>query len=270
MFLILIDIFHLFKFFMLKIIIVWFNEELNLNKLFKSILLLKWKIDYSIIYIDQNSLDSSREIALKNWANVILDNNYWYADPSKKRGYEDFVFDWERALILDCDEEITNDFVDELIFCIWNYEVWIIPLNVVFMNTTLSTAFQPRLFLKNSVIMTNDIHEYIKINSTKIYRFKSKIINNDIKDLWKYIFNQINKNNKYTDNELKKYSIKNYSKIRIVFMMSIMPLIWFFWWWLKRKMFFKWIDWLIFCWLMAFYQFTLFSKLYEIKTNKSL
>jgi len=104
----------------LNIITVWYNEEINLPKLFKSLEYIKSKIEIRHIYVDQSSIDNSTNIAKENWCEIYVHENKWYADPDKKWIVENLLNNEDWCLILDCDEEITKELSDEIIININN------------------------------------------------------------------------------------------------------------------------------------------------------
>ncbi len=119
---------------------------------------------------------------------------------------------------------------------------------------------------KKLIIISSEIHNYLKPNTINIQKLKNEIINNDLKLKWNEILTVIKKQFRYAENETLKY--QNLSNKKIIFFMFWKPILWFFGWWIKHRLFLKWIPWLIYCFYMAFYQFTIFALLYEKRKYK--
>lgn len=250
----------------LNIIIVWYNEEVNIPKMLKSIQYLCSQITCRIIYVDQQSKDESVNLMKLWWAEVFIHENKWYADPDKKRAVESLVKNDEWCFILDCDEEISKELSNEIIKAVENNKTdlcYSVKRNTVWRWIIQSETWQYRLFTKKSAKLTEDIHYYITpIDYTKNLKFKNSMDEID-KKLEKngFISSTIEKNNRYSEKEISK--MKNKWKIKIIFNMVRKPILRFFWFWIKHKLFFKWIKWLIYCCLMAEYQFLIYIKSYE-------
>lgn len=249
----------------LNIIIVWFNEEVNIPKLFKHLEYLRTNINCRIIYVDQESEDNSVELMKKWWAEVYIHKNQWYADPDKKWAVEKLCGDWEWCFILDCDEEFNNHLVDTIKSIISENEDWkcySVLRKTDFLWKNVAQAWQLRFFKKGSVALSLEVHNYINpANNTIHIHLKEYIDEIDMKQKWQWIRVLINKNNNYSDKEQDK--IKDISKAKTVFMMIRMPILWFFWWWIVHKNFFRWWSWIIHCSLQAQYQFRKYAKKYE-------
>lgn len=252
---------------MLKIIIVGYNEELNLTSCVKSI--LDWDIEKQIIYIDQSSTDNSVEIVKSFcWVKIFVHPNKWYADPDKKWAYDTHVNDWERCLILDADETLSNDFKTEVRnFMNSDNDIWDILIDTHFLNILCWEVYQMRLFKKWTMHLNCDIHNYFQPISNKISRLKNSIQNLDRKTLGIEVSTLIRKIDKYTNVELKRH--QNLNKINIIFRMIFMPILRFFWFWIRRKLFFRWIAWWMYAFSMGFYQFSIYAKLYENLLTKT-
>ena len=255
---------------LLNIIIVWYNEELNIPKMFKHLEYMRSKIDCRIIYVDQESTDKSVELMKKWWAEVYVHKNKWYADPDKKWAVEELCWDDEWCFILDCDEEMTNELADYI------YEIIKLnPKNTCYSITratyllwvSITKNYQLRLFKKDSAILSLQVHNYINSaeNSNHIL-LRQKINEIDLKLEWKWIYFMINKNNNYSDKELDK--IKDISLLKCIFFMIWKPILWFFWFWIRYGNFFKGTVWFINCCLMSQYQFWIYAKLYERLKSK--
>ena len=77
----------------LNIIIVWHNEEENLPKLFESLKNFDGKVDYGVIYCDQESTDNSVKIAKQYWVIVHEHPKYWICETSRyKRMRSSIIF----------------------------------------------------------------------------------------------------------------------------------------------------------------------------------
>ena len=127
-------------------------------------------------------------------------------------------------------------------------------------------AIEKRLFRKHAMKITDEIHNYLHPQSDNIKIFKSRLIQNDVKEVWKEVFILINKMNKYSEIEIKKLNISLFKANLLLFWM---PILRFWWFMIKHKQILRWINWLIISGLNAFYQFLIYSKYIEkIKTKK--
>jgi len=212
----------------LNIITVWYNEEINLPKLFKSLEYIKSKIEIRHIYVDQSSIDNSTNIAKENWCEIYVHENKWYADPDKKWIVENLLNNEDWCLILDCDEEITKELSDEIIININNnkFDIFNIYIESIIFWWFGSKSYWYRLFKKSWVKLTNEIHNYINLISNKIWYLKNNILNNDLKYLWNEIKVLTEKMNRYSSIEIEK--IWNIWKHKIIFFIFWKPIQRFF------------------------------------------
>ena len=248
-------------------VIVWFNESLNLHKLFRSLQEVADVLLMRKIYIDQTSTDDSAKIAKKYWCEIYIHENKWYADPDKKRAVDTLCQDNERILILDADEKITLSLANEIVSILdSDIEVANILVRSIIFGGFGWEAYQPRLFKKNAVLITDEIHNYIKIISDKIKNLSSPIINDDLKYKWKEVQVFLEKLDRYSDKEIEYLS--HYSKLYIIRNLFRKPIQRFFWFGVIHKQFFRWIKWLLLCSLMSYYQRSIYAKLYEKKYIK--
>ncbi len=247
----------------LIIIIVWYNEERNLPKLFHSLEYIKSKFNIRQIYVDQSSTDKSIEIAKKYWSEVYVHPNKWYADPDKKRAVEELCKDNDRILILDCDEELTKKLSDEIIDNIWKdiYKIVNINIESIILWWFGWKAYQPRLFKKYAMKITDEIHNYLIPKLQNIGKFKNNIRNDDLRLRWREIASFLEKTNRYGDIEIEK--LQHLPKWKIILFMFWKPIQWFFWFGIIHKQFFRWFGWLILCMLHFCAQFLMYAKLYE-------
>ncbi len=249
----------------LNIVIVWYNEELNIPKMFKHLEYLRSKIKCRIIYVDQESTDKSAELMEKWWAEVYIHPNKWYADPDKKWAVEELCWNDEWCFILDCDEEITKDLADKIYKIIKlnpRYTCYSIIRSTYLLWVNIVKTKQLRLFKKDSAELSLEVHNYINPSSNAEHIIlKEKLNEIDLKLEWKWIYYTINKNNNYSNKELEK--IQDISKAKCIFFMLRKPILRFFWFWIMYRNFFKWTVWFINCCLMSQYQFWIYAKLYE-------
>lgn len=243
--------------------IVWYNEEKNLSKCFESLRNFDGLIAYSIVYIDQMSVDKSVEIAKKYWVEVFVHQNKWYADPDKKWIYNKLVGEQDWFLIIDADEEVSKKLAQEIVLHIKHqkYFVFRCPVRVAFLTRSSWTFYQLRLFKKWFVDIVDTVHEYVRPKTKSIGCLKHILENRDNKDQGRSIFYLLDKINRYTDKELEKR--KDCNHFILILKMFLMPIVRFFWWGIKNKLFLEGIPGLIFCRYMATYQFTIYAKMYE-------
>ncbi len=135
----------------LSVVISAFNEEKKISKCLESI---KWADE--IIFVDNSSTDKTKEIAKKYTSNVFTQKN----DPAnidlqKNFGIDRATGDW--ILILDADEEITNELRNEIKSVILNNNAefngfWIPRKNIIFGKWMEHSGWYPdyqlRLFKK--------------------------------------------------------------------------------------------------------------------------
>lgn len=253
---------------MLKVIIVWYNEELNLDKCLNSLSYLE--TDIKIYYIDQSSTDNSISIANKYTKNIITHDNKWYADPDKKWAVENIIQDNDWCLILDADETVSKELAKEICNVILSskYKVYKIRSKVYYLMNSFVSFEQIRLFQKSGVLMTTKIHEYIATSEINIGYLKYHLINRDLRDLNNFIYNHIEKINRYSEKELIKLKGIWYPKILI--WMFIKPFYIMIKWGLYKKLFFQWIPWVITTLNVSFYTFIIYAKLYEKLHNQDI
>lgn len=254
----------------LNIIIVGYNEESNLPKCFKYLEYLRSKINCRIIYVDQSSEDKSVEIANKNWAEIYVHPNKWYADPDKKWAVEELCEKEEWCMILDCDEELTKGLSDKIYSLIKENRLWFcysIVRNTYWMWIVVAKTYQLRIFKKEAVNIDSTIHDYIRPkNKNKHLRLKEGITEIDLKYQWKEFEFIVSKFNKYSSIEADQlYKTKQYNLFLIYFFVLTKPIIRFFWIYFLHLNFLKWWRWLFNSLLMWFYQFLIYSKIYEKK-----
>ena len=248
----------------LNIIIVWYNEEKNLTKCFKSIKNFNNNLDLNVIYCDQESSDNSVKIAKEFWIHVDNHPRYWVCETSRFRAVEEHIKDKnERILLLDADEEVTSKLSGEISECINTdcSDIWILPIDLYFMWKKTVTAMQPRLFKNWAVKLTCIPHNALIPISENKKIFKNKLINDDLKNNGQEINNRLEKLNRYTSDEVDK--IWKVSKIKIFYGLFIKPIIWFFGFWIWWWYFFKGIPWWILAYYNSAYEFFKYAKIYE-------
>lgn len=247
----------------LNIITVWYNEENNLETLFSSLEGLHKNITVRHIYIDQTSTDNSLLIAKKYWCEVYLHTNKWYADPDKEWAVKNLIKSNEWVLICDADYYFSNNLKNELIEKINtnSLDAYWIKREDVFLWTNKIILNQLIFFKKWSVIITNEIHKYFKLNTDKVWYLKNKIISKDLKYTWNEIGIFMDKLNKYSQKEIE--FIWDIWKYKTIFYIFFKPIIRFFWFWIQHKQFIRWTKWYILCVFMFLYQFLIYTKLYE-------
>ncbi len=250
---------------MLKILTVGYNEEKNLEKLYSSIWKFKNKIevDVEFYYVDQESVDNSLDIAKKYWAKTFTHKNKWYADPDKKWLVENVCNEWDWIIIADADFYFSEKMILEIDYIInkSNYDTILLKIDIIFLWIKWISIKGAIFFKKWAVQITEDIHNYYKIKSNKIWTTKESIICDDIKEHWNAISVWLKRIDKYTSIEVKNINKK--PKYIILLYLFFSPIIWFFWYWIIHKQFFKWIPWIINSLIQVIYRISLYSKLYE-------
>lgn len=251
----------------LNIIIVWYNEELNIPKMLGYLEFLKSKIDFRLIYIDQESTDNSVELMREWWAEVYIHKNKWYADPDKKWAIETLCKDDEWCFILDCDEEITKEFAEEVYKAISSksFDIYNINVKIMWLWWVINNCVQQRLFKKSAMTLTEEIHNYLHTNSDKIWVIKSSLINNDRKERYHELKTMEDKANIYSEKELSKLNIPYWKAVIYVFWK---PILWFRWYMLRNKQIKRWIMWIIVSKHYAHYQFLIYAKYIEKLKSK--
>ena len=247
----------------LNVIVVWYNEEVNLPKFFESIKNFDGKIDYEVIYCDQESTDNSLKIAKKYWATIYKHPKYWICETSRIRTVNEHVKEDEWVLFLDADEEVSDKLTKEMTDRILShkYDICIVPINVYFMKLRSQTLLHPRLFKKWAVELHDVAHHWHTLVSDRRIKLKNKVLNIDLKGRWCEISNYLEKLNRYTNNEVEK--IESISKIKLFYWIFIKPIIWFFWFWIWWWYFFKWMSWWILAYYNSAYEFFKWAKVYE-------
>jgi glycosyltransferase involved in cell wall biosynthesis len=251
----------------LTIIIVGYNEEANIPKLVSSLEAVRKILPLRIIYIDQSSIDRSVDLLWNTDTEIIVRENKWYADPDKKWAVENLIWEGEWCMILDADEEISVELAREISQIPEPRWVYLIPLSTLFLGRRNAIATQLRLFTRDAIEISDTIHEYIRVkDDITPQTLKSPLINIDLKMQGSEIEKSIEKINRYTSRETRD----GMSRFAILTRMAIMPGVWFLLWGIRHRNFAQWVPWLIWCGLMAYYQFILYAKLYEQSLIKPL
>lgn len=247
----------------LNIIIVWYNEEKNLQKCFKSINNFENKLNINVIYCDQSSTDNSVNIAKNFWISIRNHPKYGMAEFSRMKIVEKEIKIWEWLLFLDADEEITKSLANEITAIVDKnkFDIWILPIDLYFMKIKANTAMQPRLFKKWAMKLQWIPHNALIPLSDNKKILTNKLINLDLKNNGCEIQNQLEKLNRYTSIDVNK--IENTSNIKLFYWLFIKPLIRFFGFWLYWWYFFKWTPGRILAFHNASYEFFKYAKLYE-------
>lgn len=250
---------------MLNIITVWHNEEKNLNKYFNSLNHFKDLIKIKIIYCDQWSTDKSLEIATLYHAQIYQHGKKWYCERSRKWCVDNLFQNWEWILVLDCDEEITKDLAKEIYHTIAHTSIGIIkiPKNTIAFWMPVGIEHAIRLFRKWVIEVTDTIHEYIKITDEPYIILKNNLENNDLKEeLWKEVFNRIQKINTYTQiHFLKEISKKGaQSNLALCYHMLKDMIMRFLYFYIRIRLIKYWLKWFLYCLLQSYYPVVLYFK----------
>lgn len=249
----------------LHIIIVWYNEEKNIDKLCQSLEYIANCKDISvhIIYCDQSSTDQSLEY-LKQYSYLQVRHHPQYGlwEISRMKIHDEEVKDHEWLLFLDADEQLTQAVSNEIISIIQSdhYDIWWMRFDLLFMWVKLSTAKQPRLFKKWSTKLQSIPHNHFIQLSDRQITLTNKMINYDLKLHGQEVVVMLEKLNRYTEKEIERYDSVSY--LQLIYQMFIKPIIRFFgfglWWWY----FFKGFPWRICAFHNAAYEFFKWAKLY--------
>lgn len=202
-----------------------YNEEKNIEICLKS---LKW-VD-EIIVIDNESMDSTKEIAEKLGALVFSRPNNPMLNINKNFGFTKAEGEW--IINLDADEIVTPELKDEIIGVINSnmrqttnlpaeaiakagdqqqvYGYWIPRQNIIFGKWIKHSLWCPdnqlRLFKKGKGVFPQEhIHEYLKVEG-ETGTLKNPLMHNNYASVNQYI-NKINK--LYAENEAETRIKKN-------------------------------------------------------------
>ncbi len=250
----------------LNIIIAWYNEEKNIDKLCQSLKYISEIKDIAIdiIYCDQSSTDKSIDIIKKYpYIQIRYHEKYGLWEISRIKIHDEGVGDRERLLFLDADEELTPMISDEIIHIIQSeeYDIGWIRFDLLFMWVKLSIAKQPRLFKKWSTLLQNIPHNHFVQLSDRQITLTHKMVNHDLKQYNQEITIVLEKLNRYTDKEIQ--DINSISRYQLLYQIFIKPIIRFFWFGIWWWYFFKGIPWWICAFHNAAYEFFKGAKLYE-------
>lgn len=221
----------------LTVVTVGHNEATNLPKYFNCLKNFDSLCEIKSIYCDQGSTDDSLIVAKKNGAEVYEHGKKWYCEWSRKRCVDNLIEDGEWVLILDCDEEVSYLLAKEICDTISNsnYDIGRLKKNTIAFGMPVGTEYAIRLFKKGAVIVTDTIHEYIKLTHEKYVVLDTILKNDDRKESnGKEVFNWLEKANKYS--ELDHFKYENFSYFRLYIYLFLKPIESFIYYYFRQKL----------------------------------
>lgn len=246
---------------MLRVITVWYNEESNLKKLYKSLESFSGDIDF--LYVDQESTDDSLKVAQSFWAQCFSHTNKWYADPDKKWLLENHCNKDDWVLIADADFFFSDACKAEILEFTQKseFDIGELYIHVYFLGIVGLKTKQPLLFKKWAISLSEDIHNYTSKNTQHMSQLIEPIISDDIKEHGKTISTWLQRIDRYTSVEVVQ--MQKIGKYKLIILLLTSPWIWFFWYGIKHLQFLKWIRGFLNCGIQFVYRFSLYAKLYE-------
>lgn len=244
----------------ISVVISAWNEEQNIERCLKS---LSW-VD-EIIVIDNQSSDSTAQIAKKYTTKVTKRTNNSMLNVNKNFGFTKAKGDW--ILSLDADEMVTEELAHEIRQAIENKMVngfWLPRKNIIFGKWIQHGLWWPdkqlRLFRKGKgVFPERHVHEYLQVDGP-VGELKTPYIHYNYQTISQFLRKM---DTLYTESEVERlvntqYQIFWYDAIR--FPISDFLKIFF-----AQKAYKDGLHGLVLSLLQSFYSFIVFAKLWEKK-----
>lgn len=216
-----------------------------------------------IIVLDSKSTDKTRQIAKKYATKVLLHDFRDYAS-QKQAAIDACSSRW--ILEVDADEVVPEALRKEIQQLQEHpekmnlYAAYIITRQEYFLKKPLMISKIPRLYKKQSVHYTGEIHERLAITGA-VGSLQHPLLHES--DTYETIADRITKINAYTKKESELIFLKNPGIFGTLFKMLTVPILYFTWQYIFQRLVFKGYRGLIWSLLTAYYHFLIYAKVYE-------
>jgi glycosyltransferase involved in cell wall biosynthesis len=260
----------------LTIVIPALEEELHVGRCVHSVHELG-----RVVVVDGGSGDRTREVALEHGAEVV--ENPWEGYAEQKNWALDHVVGTDWVLFLDADERVTEAGRSEIRRAIAASDAagYYLPRSYVFLGRTLKHAwwypdYQLRLFrCDRGRYEERRVHEHVIVDGP-VFNLHEPIVHENLKGLTAFV----ERHNRYSELEAAELSVPSSSrregsfrgnwadrrralKDRVWFRVPGRPGVRFLWLYLVKGGFLDGRRGLLFCQLMAMYDFLIDAKLTE-------
>ncbi len=243
----------------ISVFIITKNEE---DKIERCLQHVTWADE--IVIVDSNSTDKTRAIAKKYTKKVHTKKFDGYGQ-QKQAAIEKCTNNW--ILEVDADEIVPEKLRDEINHLqespekMNKYAAYVITRKEYFLKKPLMTSKIPRLYKKQNVRYTGEIHERLQING-RTRNLKEKIEHES--DTYDTIAKRVDKINEYTKTEAeKRIKEESWGICKVLIRMTIMPWAYFCWLYVRKGLIWKGYRGLIWSLLTAYYHFLIYAKVYE-------
>ena len=186
----------------LSVVISAFNEEARIKDCLESVKGLATEI----VFIDNLSLDKTREIARKYTDKILTRKNNLMLNVNKNYGFSKATGDW--ILSLDADERVTPELAKEINEKIGNSDIvgyWIPRKNIIFgkwiQHSIWWPDYQLRLFRKGKgKFPEKHVHEYLRVEG-KTEKLKNPLEHLNYSTVSQFIYKM---DKIYTESEVEK------------------------------------------------------------------
>lgn len=241
----------------ISVVLNTYNAEKHLGKVLNSV-----KEFDEIVVCDMHSTDNTLKIAEKFGANIVFHENTGYVEPARNVAIQSAKNEW--VLLLDADEIPSENLKKKLLEVAQEnrYSAVKIPFTNYFMGKKMRSAYpdyHTRFFKKHNAFWPPEIHSKLQIEGEILTLLKSQTdlaIDHIADDSVKTI---LNKNNIYSDAELKKRAGKKVGFGKLMFS----PFFWFLKYYFIKLGCLDGKKGFIFACLKAQYKFATLAKLYE-------
>ncbi len=252
----------------ISVVVNTFNEEKNLPNALASV--KSWADE--IVVVDMHSSDETIAIARRFGAEVFLHENLGFADPARAFAVRQAKHEW--ICILDADEMIPPQLYQALMDAVVadDADVIVIPrLNLICGKPMRASGWGPdqdaqlRFFRKDAVILSDQIHNFIRVGPnarvrTLKYRQHGAIIHFNYLDG----AHLIEKLNRYTTIEAQQAVGRHWSagimKLALICIKTFISI------YIKKRGFIDGWRGFYLAMLMVFYRLTTYQKFLEIRT----
>jgi glycosyltransferase involved in cell wall biosynthesis len=243
----------------ISVFIITKNEE---DKIERCLQHVTWADE--IVIIDSNSIDKTRAIT-KRYTKKVYTKKFEGYGQQKQAAIEKCTNNW--ILEIDADEIVPEKLHNEIRQLQENpgkmnkCAAYIITRQEYFLKKPLMTSKIPRLYKKQSVRYTGEIHERLQVNGKMGY-LKEKIEHES--DRYDTIAKRVDKINEYTKTEAeKRIKEEPWSICKVLIKMTIMPCGYFCWLYVRKGLVWRGYRGLIWSLLTAYYHFLIYAKIYE-------